>query len=442
MNRPSERNEIFPATAPAGGRREGPASLMAAPVPSRGRLGQPAQLGLEPPPDWTDEAWQIAAACRDTFERGGIFTVGLEEEMILVDEATLLPSDVVEGALIRLEDDRFTCELRSAQLEVRTPAAVTVADACRDLRTTRALAADRLAGYARVVAAGLHPTSTLPVEITARDRYRAVAAQCPWAVREGLPCGLHVHVAVRGAVRALAVFNAARSFLPQLAALAANSPFLGGRETGLASTRLKLNEAFPRAGVPPAFSTWDEYGDFVSWGTAGGAFFDQGCLWWDLRLHPLHGTLEFRFADAQSRVADTGAIAAVCQALVASLAARHDAGEDLPIHPTHRIAENRWLAIRDGLDGTQVDLDTGVAGGTRTTLGSLLASLEPAAEALGARAELLAAWTLLGENGAERQRRLAGEVGLEGLVGRLADETEERCEASKTIIAPGADSVT
>jgi len=239
-----------------------------------------------------------------------------------------------------------------------------------------------------------------------------------------MPSGLHVHVAVSGPARALAIYNAARSYLPELAALAGNSPFLGGSDTGLASSRLKLNESLPRAGVPPAFRTWNEYADFIAWGTSGGHFPDASYLWWDLRLHPVHGTLEFRVADAQTRAEEAGAVAAVCQALVAALGARFDAGEDLPVHDTHRINENRWAAVRDGLDGRLADLDTGVPVPTRSRLGALLASLEPCAEVLGSRNELLAAWTMLAENGAERQRRIAAHFGLHEVVRRLAEETE------------------
>ncbi len=235
----------------------------------------------------------------------------------------------------------------------------------------------------------------------------------------------------QGPARALAVYNSARSFLPEIAALAANSPFLGGRDSGLASARLKLNEAFPRAGVPPAFANWNDYGDFVSWGTSGGLFPDQSYFWWDLRLHPQHGTLEFRAADAQTRIEEAGAVAAVCQALVAALTARYDAGEDLPVHDAHRIGENRWRALRDGLDGELVDLETGVPVSTRERVGSLLALVEPFAEALGSRNELLAAWTLLAENGAGRQRRIAAEFGLDEVVRRLADDTEPAGEGNR-----------
>ena len=382
-----------------------------------------------PHPAWAGAAPHVED-CRRPFLRESSYTVGFEEETILLDPATLLPVNEVDGALVRLEDDRFTCELRSAQLEVVTPACVTVWDACRELRAARGFAVDRLAGFARLLTAGVHPSSTLPIEVTDRERYRQIAADCPWSVREGIPSGLHVHVAIGGSERALAIYNAARSYLPELAALAGNSPFLGGHDTGVCSSRLKLNEAFPRAGIPPLFRTWEEYAGFVSWGTTGGLFADASYLWWDLRLHPVHGTLEFRIADAQTRVEETGAVAAVCQALVAALAARHDAGDELPVHDSHRIAENRWRAARDGLEGSLVDLESGVPVPARDRIGRLLASLEPFAERLGSRNQLFAAWTLLAENGAERQRRLAAELGLDGLVLRLADETELRALTS------------
>ena len=158
---------------------------------------------------------------------------------------------------------------------------------------------------------------------------------------------------------------------------------------------------------------------------AAGLIPDATHLWWDLRLHPLYGTLEFRIADAQTRVAEAGAVAAVCQALVAALAARFDAGEKLTVHETERIAENRWAGVRDGLAGVLADLDTGGPMAARTRIGFLLAAVEPAAEALGSRNELLAAWTLLAENGAGRQRRVVARTGLDGLVRRLADDTEQ-----------------
>ena len=123
-----------------------------------------------------------------------------------------------------------------------------------------------------------------------------------------------MHVAVPGADRALAVYNALRSYLPMLWALGANSPFVGGKDSGLCSIRPKLNEAFPRAGVPPRFATWEELLSFEAWGRSGGLFPDHTHFWWDLRPHLEHGTLELRATDAHTRVEDAAAIAALYQA--------------------------------------------------------------------------------------------------------------------------------
>src|SRR5581483_8567090 len=194
-------------------------------------------------------------------------------------------------------------------------------------------------------------------------------------------------------------------------------------DTGLASARLKLNEAFPRSGIPPQLESWSRLAEFVSWGAAGGLFPDPSQLWWDLRLHPAHGTLEFRIADTQTRLVDAAAVAAVCQALVAWLAERYDAGRPLPVHDTLRIAENRWRALRHGVHGKLVDVDDGTPVATFDAISRLLASLEPSAERLGCRDELLRAWTLLGRNEADEQRRIAAACGLDSLARRLTDRT-------------------
>jgi carboxylate-amine ligase len=212
-----------------------------------------------------------------------------------------------------------------------------------------------------------------------------------------------------------------RSYVPEIAALAANSPFLRGRDTGLASVRPKVNEAFPREGIPPAFASWEEYAELVRWGR--NAFPDATFLWWEVRPHPAFGTLELRAADAQTRVEDAAAVAAVAQALVVSLGRRHDAGQSLPAAASFRIAENFWSAVRHGLGGWMLDLETGEQEPTLERVDRLLTELEPTAAELGCEGELVQARTLLGGNGADRQRYVAEREGLEGLVRWLVGET-------------------
>jgi carboxylate-amine ligase len=365
-----------------------------------------------------------AAAHHRSFSGGDLLTIGLEEELILVDPSTLQPAEAVELVLDRAADQRVQAEFRAAQIELVSPVCVTAGDLTRELAAARRHVHGVLDGELRVIAAGTHPLVRGPVAITDRPRYKLIAQDHPWAIRRGVPSGLHVHVGLGDADEALAVYNAARSYVPDLAALAANSPFFEGADSGLASTRLKLVEDLSRAATPPLFATWPEFDGFVSWGAAGGLFPDLTHLWWDLRPRPDLGTLEFRFADAQTFVEHTAALVALCQSLVSSLRLRLRAQDELPVHPTHVIAENRWRAVRDGLDAVLVDPHSGHSEPVRSRLARLVLELEPYAAELACADELDEAWAMLSRNGAARQREVAAVRGVEGLTAWLADETE------------------
>lgn len=372
-----------------------------------------------------DEAELLALGFERGFSGDLALTIGLEEELILLEPDSLLPANEVERVLAELGiDDRFQAEFRASQLELVTPVCLTVGDARRELSAARARLRQRLDGRLRFVAVGTHPLSTAASAITARERFHGIARDCGWATRRGQPSGLHVHISLTDPAEALAVYNAARSYLPELAALAANSPFFEGRDSGLASSRLKLTEDLPRSAVPPAFASWRQLAEFAVWGARGGLFPDLTYLWWDMRPRPDYGTLEFRIADVQTRPEDTAALAATCQALVTTLASRRRAGEQLPVHETHTINENRWRAVRDGLDAMLADLDSGEPRPARERVGGLLQQLEPAAATLGCATELAHAWTLLETNGADRQRIVARQEGLTVLLQRLADDSE------------------
>ncbi len=351
-------------------------------------------------------------------------TIGLEEELILVDADTLEPVEEAEWVVAALDDPRFVAEFRAAQLELVMPVSHSVGGLCAELADARARLVGLLAGSVRALAAGTHPSSSTPVRVTDRPRYEQIAREYRWATRRGLPSGLHVHVGIASPGEALAVYNAARSYLPELAALAANSPFFEGADTGLASTRLKLTEDFPRSRTPPPFASWDEFDRFVAWGTQGGLFPDLTQLWWDLRLRPDYGTLEFRIADSQTSLDHVAAVAAICQTLVVALRTRFEAGERLSTHASHLIDENRWLALRDGLDAELVDLADGTVEPARDRLTRLVLELEPYADQIGCGDELARAWPLIAENGAGRQRTIAAEHGLDGLLAWLVDQTE------------------
>jgi carboxylate-amine ligase len=365
-----------------------------------------------------------AATHHPAFSGGDLLTIGLEEELILVDPRTLQPAEAVETVLEWSADPRVQAEFRAAQVELVSPVCMTVGDLIRELAEARRHLVGALGGELRVIAAGTHPLVLGPVTVTDRPRYQLIARDHPWAVRRGLPSGLHVHVGLGDADEALAVYNAARSYVPELAALAANSPFFEGADSGLASTRLKLVEDLSRAATPPVFATWHDFDAFVSWGAAGGLFPDLTHLWWDLRPRPDLGTLEFRFADAQTFVDHSAALVALCQSLISALRLRLRAHDVLPSHSTHVIAENRWRAVRDGLDAVLVDPDTGECEPVRSRIARLVLELEPYAAELGCIDELDEAWTMLSRNGAARQREVAGVRGIDGLTAWLADETE------------------
>lgn len=363
-----------------------------------------------------------AAALRATFDAVEPFTVGLEEELMLLDPGTLDLLPVAGALLERLGGDpRFKPELPAAHLEIVTQPAAGVPAALAQLAAARRDLLDATGGLVRLAAAGAHPFAAAGGELTRGERYDFVEETYGWVARRQLIASLQVHVAVGGAERTLAVCNALRGFLPLLAALAANAPFHEGVDTGLASIRPAIAGMLPRQGMPPAIESWEAFAADLRWGAAAGTVTSPRTWWWELRPHAHFGTLELRVPDAQATLADAAGVAALAQALVAWLAERWDAGERLPVAPSWRIAENRFAALRHGVEGTMADLETGEPVPARERLGALLDALEPVAARLGSAALLTHARALVARNGAIRQREVAQERGLRGLVAWLAD---------------------
>jgi glutamate---cysteine ligase / carboxylate-amine ligase len=359
--------------------------------------------------------------------------VGLEDEVMLLDPETFALTERAPELLERLEgDQRFKLELPASQLEILTEPVQNAAEAADALLAGRRELAERAGDMVRFAGAGVHPFSPGVGQLNSLARYHdVVAAYGPIAKRQ-LVCALQIHVSVAGARRALAVYNAARSYLPLLAALAANAPFYEGRDTGLASVRPKIGELLPRQGVPPVVESWEHYAEALRWGAVSGAFPRAGMWWWELRLHPGFGTLEFRVPDAQSTVAEAGAIAAVIQALVAWLGARHDGGDRLLAAPAWRIDENRWSACRYGVEGEMADLVSGEPRPTRDWLQELLSELEPFAARFGASDGLARAKEVVEVNGAIAQRRVASSGSPRAVARWLAERFLEASPAEGT----------
>jgi carboxylate-amine ligase len=355
------------------------------------------------------------------------FTVGLEEEVMLLDPGSLDLLARGPELMERLPSDgRFKLEMPASQVELLTSPCNDVPAAIDELRAARRALLVGLHGVARPAAAGVHPFSAPHGTLNIGPRWSHTAAEYGPVARLQLVCALQVHVAVGGSERTLAVYNALRQQLPLLAALAANAPVYGGRDTGLASVRPKISELLPRQGVPPALSGWEELERELCWGQAAGALPSHGSWWWELQPHLKYGTLELRVPDAQTTVGDAGAIAAVAQALVAWLAEHYDSGaiEDDPI-PTWRIEENRWAACRHGVEGRFADVRSGELRPVREWLHALLDRIEPCAARLGGSAEFAHARELVERNGAIRQRAVAAEVGARGLAEWLVSRFDE-----------------
>jgi glutamate---cysteine ligase / carboxylate-amine ligase len=330
----------------------------------------------------------VRDSLRAAFEGDGPPTVGLEEELMLLDAETLDLAPHASEVIAALDGDpRFKLEMPAAQLEIVTRPHATVAEAAAELAAARADLAAAAAPRFRLAGAGAHPFASGSGPLNPGARYETIEAEYASVAHRQLVFGLHVHVAVRGPDRALAVYNSLRSYLPQLAALAANAPFYEGRDSGLASVRSRISGLLPRQGVPPALESFDAYADALRWC----GFDDPRQWWWELRLHPVYGTVEVRVPDTQRTVEETAAIAEAIHALVNRLAERPE-----PVHESWRIDQNRWSACRHGLDGEMTDLVTG--------------ERRPTRELIGGDVSL-----------ATRQREVAAERGLKGLVAWLSD---------------------
>ena len=261
--------------------------------------------------------------------------------------------------------------------------------------------------------------------MTEEPRYQDLIQSMRWVAERELIFGLHVHVGLDSPEKAIACANGLRTHLPELLALSANSPFWQGRSTGLASTRVKIFEPFPRAGLPPAFASYEEFELLVDRGIKTNSFDDYTYIWWDLRPHPRLGTIELRICDAQTRMDSVAAIVALTQSLVATLAAAFDKGEPPETEQITLIAENKWRAARDGLGAKLIDFANDTERPAPEAIRELVERSRPAAEDLGCAAELDLVEALLERGtGADEQLAIYEESGsLLAVAERLASET-------------------
>jgi carboxylate-amine ligase len=351
------------------------------------------------------------------------YSVGIEEEVMLLDPHDWSLAQRIDDVLPRLSPElasRATAETHGAALELASHPHADVEGAAREIGRLRvALARELAAADLRVASAGMHPFALWnDTEISSGARYQLVYEAMRELARREPTFALHVHVGVSGPEAAILLYNRLRKHLPLLLALSVNSPFWQGRDTGLASARTPLFQAFPRVGIPRAFACYEDYVEAVDLLVRCDAFPEPTFLWWDVRPQPRFGTVEVRIMDAQITASETAALAALVQSV-----ARLELEEGYHVEPQapEVLAENRFLAARDGMGARLIDQAAERRVPARELLARLLEAARPHAADLGCENLLEMLVTLGEEPGAKRQRRVAQEVGgLPGLVELLA----------------------
>ncbi|TMM00016.1 MAG: carboxylate-amine ligase [Actinobacteria bacterium] len=337
---------------------------------------------------------------------GPDFTIGVEEELMIVDAETLDLVNAIESLLAETPQGTIKPELMESVLEIATDPCPTLGEAGLQLSALRRQVRDHAADKGlRIGSAGTHPFAMWEDQrIVARSRYRDLVSALRFVARQELIFGTHVHVGMDDPEKAIHVANGMRVHVAILVALAANSPFWRADSTGLVSTRTPIFRAFPRVGIPPAYAGWDDYQRRIGFMVDSGVMPDYTYLWYDVRPHPNFGTVEIRACDAQTRVEHTIALAALIQAMVKELAEHYEAGKQLSDYPWEMLDENKWLASRHGLEGELVDLPSNERVQAKALARRLLDRLREHAEDLGSADALGGIEDLLAHgNGATRQ---------------------------------------
>jgi carboxylate-amine ligase len=354
---------------------------------------------------------ELLPQARERFETADDLSLSVEEEFAILEPESLDMTNRFEdfqaAAAGTALEESLAGELIASEVEVRTGRCESFADAARRLGECRA----DLYGLAHSLGLTLGATGTHPwarwqdQRIIDTPHYRRNDEILRYVVWRNNSFGLHVHVAIRGADRAIAVNNALRNFLPELLALSASSPFVEQVDSGLHSARTQIfTRMFPRCGIPDVYDGWAGFEDYVRLLYETDSIDEHTQLWWSVRPHLAFPTVEVRICDAQPDLAETESIAALIYSLTARIARAVDEGEPLPSHPNRLLEENLWRAIRHGLSGGWIDLDRRRVVPMRARIEQLIEWVRPVADELGTTPWL----AVPAANAAERQQaRLA-----------------------------------
>ncbi len=364
------------------------------------------------------------------------FTIGIEEEYLLVDRDSLdlaeAPEDLMQACQSELQD-QVAPEFLKCQIEIGTKVCATVTEAREDLRHLRACVAKQAVKFNLApIAASCHPFSDWRDQAhTPKDRYNSLQYDLQGVVERMLICGMHVHVGIEDPDRRIDLMTQQMYFLPHLLALSCSSPFWQGRDTGLHSYRLTVFDNLPRTGLPPQMNSFSEFERSVKILTDLGVIEDSSKIWWDLRPSSKFPTLETRICDVQPALEDTLTLAALIQALTRMLYRLAKKNQRWRIYDRFLVDENRWRAQRYGTSKGLIDLGRREIVSLPDLMDEMLDLLGEDAEACGALAEVERVRDMAQETSAARQRsvyekaRSAGQdrdEALRGVVQHLVEE--------------------
>ena len=366
----------------------------------------------------------------------GWLTIGIEEEFQIVDQEGHLRSHIdtlLQQASPAL-GEHVKAEMMQSVVEIGTKICSNI-DAARAeiVRLRGAIASYLRPAGLRIVSAGTHPFSHWQEQkVTQMERYKVLEEEMQDVIRNLLIFGMHVHIGIPDQELRIELMNEARYFLPHLLALSTSSPFWLARNTGLKSYRHVIWSSFPRTGIPPEFGSWDEFQNYVSLLIKTGSIDNGRKIWWDVRPHAVYPTLEFRVCDAATRVDETIMLAALFQAICAKLVKLRRQNLGFRKYMPGLINENKWRAIRHGLEGKLIDFGKQCEVPMRDLALELVDFVDDVVDELGSRQAVSHVLTVL-ETGtsADRQWRRYRETGhFHAVVDELASETLAGVEAA------------
>jgi glutamate---cysteine ligase / carboxylate-amine ligase len=360
------------------------------------------------------------------------FTIGIEEEYQTVDPVTRdlrshIATEMLAKGKLRLEE-RVKAEMHQSVVEVGTRICRTIKEASEDLCDLRRQMIHLAREHDLVLVAGAtHPFADWrSQEIYPDPRYARVVEDLQLVARANLIFGLHVHVGVEDREAAMRIMNSMRYFLPHILALSTNSPFWRGMKTGLKSYRAKVFDKFPRTNIPDSFASYAEFESFVNLLIKTNSLDNAKKIWWDIRPHPFFNTVEVRICDIPMRVEETLAIAALIQATAAKLYLLHERNQDWRQYSRALIMENKWRAVRYGLDGKLIDFGKESEVDERELILEYLGFVDEVVDELDSRPAIDYIRTILKMGtGADRQLRKYEEMNdFKAVVDYMAEETQ------------------